>query len=199
MVQNFPGPYELRMSYSTGIATVFLTHTSRYNLDLTAVPTPGDSFTNINVKTRGGILTPDLATVVEAWLALVAPRHNILSTFGALELWSYAPLSFDATFVSAYSPTIVAGTSVTNAVVAGMETYTLRTTEGGILRLVGIETTVGTNAKIPYPTTTPSVDAIFDFVKGTSNWILGRDTSYPFAALNFLGGQNEKTFRQRFR
>lgn len=199
MVQNFPGPYELRLSYVTQVAAVPLTHTARYNLDLTAAPTPGDDFTNINVKTRGGISTPDLAAVVEAWLALLAPRHATATSFGVLELWAYAPLSFDATFVSAYSPTIVVGTNVTGIRVAGMETYTFRTTEGGILRLVGIETSVTTNDRIPYPTGTSSADDIFDFVKGLTNWILGRDTSYPFAALNFLGGQNEKTFRQRFR
>ena len=199
MVLNFPGPYELRLSYSTGIATVFLTHTARYNVDLTAAPNPGDLFSAINVKTRGGVSTPALDVVVEAWLALLAPRHNVLSTFGVVELWSFDPLSFDSTFISAYSPIVVLGTEVANATVAGMETYTFRTQEGGILRLVGIETTVGTNARIPYPTAIGSVDAIFDFVKSDVNWILGRDTSYPFAALNFLGGQNEKTFRQRFR
>ena len=199
MVQNFPGPYEIRLTYVTTVSGVPLGHTARYNLDLTAAPNPGDDFTNINVKTRGGIATPDLATAMEDWLGLLKVRHGTATTFGVIELWSYTPLTFDAIFISAYSPTIVAGTSVDLVVVSGMETYTLRTTEGGILRLVGIETTVGTNLRIPYPTTTASVDAIFDFVKGLTNWILGRDTSYPFAALNFLGGQNEKTFRQRFR
>jgi hypothetical protein len=199
MVQNFPGPYELRLSYTTVFTSVPLTHTARYNVDLTAVPTPGDSFTNINAKTRGGTATPDLATAMEAWLTLLAARHNTGAVFGVIELWSYVPLTFDAVFISAYSPTIVAGSSATAEKVAGQETYTLRTMEGGIMRLVGIETIVGTNDRVPYPTTTPSVDAIFDFVRGATNWMLARDTSYPFAALNFLGGQNEKTFRQRFR
>jgi len=199
MVQNFPGPYEIRLSYTTNFATTPLVHSARYNLDLTAAPTPGDDFTNINAKTRGGVATPDLAAAMEAWLALLAERHNVNTGFGAVELWAYAPLSFDATFISAYSPTIVAGSSATPLKETEMETYTFRTTEGGIMRLVGIETIIGTQNRIAYPTTTGSVDDIFDFVKGLTNWILARDTSYPFAALNFLGGQNEKTFRQRFR
>lgn len=199
MAKNFPGPYELRMRYTTLSGGVPLTHTARYNLDLTAVPTPGDDFTNINVLTRGGILTPDLAAVVEAWLALIAERHHTSTTFGALELWSYVPLSFDASFISTYGPTIVAGLSATTPVVAGMETFTFRTIEGGILRAVGIETIINTSVRTPYPTGNPDIDAIFDFVTSAANWILARDTSYPFASLNFLGGQNEKTFRQRFR
>ncbi len=199
MALNFPGPYELRLAYTTNVSAVPLVHTARYNLDLTAVASPGDVFANVNVLTRGGVSTPDLATAVEAWLALLAPRHNTNSAFGALELWKYTPLTFEAIFISAYNPTVVLGTSATPVVIAGQETYTLRTVEGGIMRLVGIETIIGTNDRIPYPTTTASVDAIFDFVKSSVNWILARDTSYPIAALNFLGGQNEKTFRQRFR
>lgn len=200
MVQNFPGPYELRVEYTTKIGGTPLIHTQRLNVDLTAVPTPGDDFTNINLKTRGGILTPDLATGVENWLGLIDARFNISTDFGIVELWAYVPLTFDATFISAYSPTIVAGTDAVNStIVAAQEVYTFRTVEGGVMRLTWIETTSLPTQPESFPTGTASINAIEQFIIGASNWVLARDTSYPFASMRFLGGQNEKTFRQRFR
>lgn len=199
MVDNFPGPYEVRLSYQTTSASINLEHTQRLNCDLTAVPTPGDDFTNINLLTRGGILTPDMAAAVEAWLALVAKRFFTTTVFGTVELWSYVPLTYDATFISAYSPVITAGTSLVATNPTMQEVMTFRTMEGGIMRIQLMEGVVTTNERSPYPTLNADIDAIFDFVKGTSNWVLARDTSYPFAALNHLGGQNEKLFRQRHR
>lgn len=199
MANNFPGPYEVRLSYQTTSAAVALDHTQRLNCDLTAIPTPGDDFSNINLKTRGGIATPDLAAAMEAWLALIAERFFTSTTFGTIELWSYTPLTYDATFISAYSPTIAAGLSVTVTNPMMQEVMTFRTQEGGIMRVQLMEGVIATNERSPYPTLNADIDAIFDFVKSSVNWILARDTSYPFAALNHLGGQNEKLFRQRFR
>jgi hypothetical protein len=199
MALNFPGPYELRLNYTTVHTGVTLEHTQRLNVDLTADPTPVDAFNNINAKTRGGIVTPDLAAAVEAWLALIAPRFHTSSAFGIVELWKYVPLTFDAQFISSYNPTVVAGTDTNPTVATQQETLTFRTLEGGILRIQLMESVANTNQREPYPTGDVDIDPIFVFVFGTSNWILGRDTSYPFSAINHLGGQNEKLFRARFR
>lgn len=200
MVANFPGPWELRFTYTTLVSAIPIEHTQRVNVDLTSTPLPGAAFNNINAKTRGGILTPDLAAAVEAWLTLAAERFEDVTTFGIVELWSYVPLTFDATFISAYSPVVVAGTDIVNATqVAGQEVYTFRTQEGGNMRLTWLETTAGFTPPQTPPVGNSKVDDIFAFVISAANWILARDTSYPFANLRFLGGQNEKTFRQRFR
>lgn len=199
MVQNFPGPYELRFSQTALALTTPLEHTQRMNIALTGDPTPGTSFTNINAITRGGVSTPDLAAVVEAWLTLIAPRFEDLTVFGAVELWKYEAQSFDASFISAYSPTKTAGDSPSPTQLAGQEIYTFRTLEGGIMRLNFMETVAVYSTPKPFPTGAPTQDAIFNFIIGTLNWALGRDTSYPFAGLRFLAGQNEKSFRQRYR
>lgn len=199
MVQNFPGPYELRLSYVVTITGVPLTHTARLNVDLTSAPTVGDAFNNINAKTRGGIATPDLAAVIEAWLELVKMIYKTTTTFGIVELWKYEPLSFDASFVSAYTPTISAGVDTDPTNTAGQEILTFRTQEGGILRLNFMETVFLTYGVQPYPIGAVRYDDIFEFVISSVNWVLARDTSYPFATLNRNMGQNEKTFRQRFR
>lgn len=199
MALNFPGPYELRIRYDTLHSGVTLIHQQRLNVDLTADPTPGDAFNNINAKTRGGIVTPDLAACVEAWFTLLRVRFHTTTTFGLVELWKYAPLTFDATFITSYNPVIVAGTSVNPTISTQQETLTFRTIEGGILRIQLMESVASTNQRQAYPTGDPNIDPIFVFVFGTTNWILARDTSYPFSAINHLGGQNEKLFRVRFR
>lgn len=199
MVANFPGPYELRFRYTTTpVGLPGIEHTARYNVQLTADPNPGDAFNNINAVTRGGISTPDLASAVEAWLTLLQPRFNTTTVFGQWELWRYQPLTFDATFVSSYNPTIVAGTGSSTAQ-AQQDIYTFRTVEGGIMKLNLLEGISVGYGRFPYPSGSASIDAIFNFVTGSTNWLLARDTSYPFSALNYLVGQNEKTFRQRFR
>jgi len=200
MVQNFPGPYELRIEYTTLIGAIPIIHTQRLNLDLTTIPNPGDDFTNINVVTRGGVATPVLSAVVDSWLFLVAGRFEDVTTFGIVELWKYTPLTFDAVFISAYTSVVTNGSDVTNpTVVATQEVYTFRTQEGGIMRLTWLETITAAAQPQTFPTGSATVDAIETFVVSSINWILARDTSYPFASLRFLGGQNEKTFRQRFR
>lgn len=199
MARNFPGPYELRFTYETDVSGITLNHTQRVSLDLVAPPSAGDAFNNINAITRGGSAQPDLAAACEAWLALIAERFAVGVVFGIIELWKYAPLTFDATFISSYNPTLVAGVATGSVVVTQQETYTFRTVEGGVMRLQLMESVFASNDKNAYPTGVAVVDAIFDFVKSDVNWVLARDTSYPFAALNHLGGQNEKLFRLRFR
>jgi hypothetical protein len=200
MVENFPGPHELRFSYTTLIGAIPLTHTQRLSLALTTDPNPGAAFNNINAITRGLSVEPDLAAVVEAWLTLIAPRFPEDAVFGIVELWKYEPGGYQASFISAYSPTKTTGDNAVNSSLpAAQEVLTFRTMEGGVMRVTWIETTSGSTQPLPYPTSITGVDEIFEFVIGLTNWILARDTSYPFAALRFLGGQNEKTFRQRWR
>ncbi len=199
MALNFPGPYELRFRYTSTSVSDPLDHTARYNVDLTTVPTVGDLFSTIDAKTRGGVATPDLATAIEAWLTLLQPRFTTTTTFGIWELWEITPLSFQSKFISSYNSTITAGTDVTGTTLGGQEIYTFRTLEGGIMRANLMETIASIGSTLPYPTGNTDINAIFDFVKGLTNWILARDTSYPTSALNFLPGNNEKIENIRFR
>lgn len=199
MVDNFPGPYELRFRYDTVVSAVTLQHQQRLNLALTADPNPGDAFNNIQAITRGGIATPDLQAACGAWLTLLAQRFHTSTTFGIVELWKYTPLTYLAQFISAYTPAVAAGVSTDPTTVAQQETFTSRTVEGGIHRIQLMESVATVQIRTAYPTLNADIDAIFDFVASSINWILARDTSYPFASLNHLGGQNEKLFRIRFR
>ncbi|MGH9993576.1 MAG: hypothetical protein ACREAZ_13270 [Nitrososphaera sp.] len=200
MVTNFPGPYEVRILYDTtptGQPRLF--HQQRLNVALVGTPAPGTPFSAITAVTRGGVSTPTLSAAVDAWLTLMQPIFHTTSGFGLVELWKYTPNSFEAQFISSYNSALIAGTSPSVSGVAQQDVYTFRTLEGGIMRINFMEGINRPYQKQLYPTLTGAIDAVFAFIIGTTNWILARDTSYPFAALHYLAGQNEKLFRIRFR
>lgn len=199
MVQNFPGPYELRFFYTTPESGLTLNHVQRLNLNLTTQPNVGDAFVNINAVTRGGVATPDLATVVEDWLTLIDDEFSTTVSFPNVELWEYTPLTFDAKFISAYSPTANAGVNAAPTIPAQQSIITFRTAEGGILKINLMETVRSAQQQQSFPTGTPSINAIATFVTGSTNWILARDTSYPISRLRWLPGRNEALFKKRFR
>lgn len=200
MAANFPGPYELRFTYTTVPAGLTaLPHTQRLNLDLTTTPTPGTAFADIDAKTKGGILTPDLASVVDAWHSLIDILHNDQTTLGITELWSYTPLSFQSVFISSYNSGITDGLTVAAAIPAQQDILTFRTLEGGTLKVNFMERPASPYGSFAYPTAVAVIDAVFDFVTSDASWILARDTSYINGNLNWLVGQNEKLFRTRYR
>ena len=201
MADNFPGPYQVRILYGSGDLSPGgnISHLASLNLDLTAVPSPGAAFTTINALTKGGVLTPQLDVAMEAWLTLIALMFENITDFGIVELWSFVPDTFNATFISAYTPVANIGTSVQPNLAASQAILTFRTNEGGILRLNFMEAVFPPAASQLYPTLNVGLDAIFDFTASDASWILGRDTSYINAPLRFLPGQNERLFKQRFR
>lgn len=193
MAVNFPGPYELRFNYQV----LDRQHQFRHSLSLSQAPNVGvDDFTTMQGVSRDGSLAT-LDNWCEALLAVVAPRFNSANTtFSNVELWSYSPLSFDASFIASYSPTTTPS-SGGGVAEASQCTYTFRTVEGGIFKLVLLDTIIATNEQLLYPTGIAPDDAIFDLiVDATASLALGRDTSYPFSAIKVSRGQNESVWRK---
>jgi hypothetical protein len=197
MAINFPGPYEIRLFYTCSSGNVIIEHQARYNLDLSATPTPGDAFSVLSAVTRDAVNVP-LDDAIDAWIVLIKGAFNSTTTFIRAELWAYEPNSFDASFISVYD-IAVAGTSGTATVAAQQSMLTFRTLEGGVLKLNFMESITPGQA-IDAPPYTPSQwEDVRAFVLSGSNWILGRDTSYPFAAIAHYPGTNEALFKKRFR
>lgn len=198
---NFPGPYEIRLYYTTtptGMPS--FQHIARYNINLTAAPSPGTTFNLLTVVPNGGAPTT-LQAYIDAWVLLVkaAMSSNANNTIDFAELWAYTPLSFEASFVSAYS-IAAAGTVGSAATPANEQIITYRTAEGGIMRQHFLEFAAqGTAVPDTPPFTSASFDAIRTFVTSVNNAWLGRDTSYPFATIAKYAGENEKLFKKRFR
>lgn len=201
MVQNFPGPYTLRFLYSSGDLNPGgdFSHGEELNLDLTAVPDAGSAFADIDAKTKGGILTPALNTLVEAWITLIAPFWQTITTFGNVELFKNVPLSHEADFISSYTPTANLGTGVGSNTPASQGIMTFRSLEGGILRLNFMEVIFPAAASSLLPVGNTALDAMEAFVISDASWILARDTSYINSGLRWLPGINERLFKKRYR
>lgn len=195
MALNFPGPYELRFSYTI----LSVDHTLRTSVTLNQVPVAGTSFAQIEALTPSGS-TPFLSAWVEDFLTELGKQFNTgATTFGVVELWSYAPLSLDATFVSSYSP-IAQPTSNSAYNLAQQTTYTWRTVEGGILKIVLLESVNDFTTLNTYPTPFTNPTAFMTLVSDpTASPIIARDTSRPFSPLKMSNGQNESVFRKRYR
>lgn len=194
MANNFPGPYEIEMFYTV---STFL-HIARYNCDLTSSPSPGTPMTSINFKTRGGVATPAIPTAMASWIALIDNIYNTAASFDSYNLWQYAPLTTERTFISSDTLGINgASASVTNK--NQQLTLTFRTVDGDGMRIVFLDSISTSEIRIPYVNLGVDLQLIMDFVDSDANWILARDTSYAIAKLSGIGGENEALFKRRNR
>ena len=190
---NFPGPYEIELKYTCSGEQ----HVQRLNCDVVGSPTPGTDPTTIDMNLRSGS-TIKVDAGVNAWTLLIDALFHTSVTFDDYTLWSYAPLTFDRTFIA----TATIGTNGVNAGAVNLsfqQILTFRTLEGGVMKLNFMESSATSIARLTYAASGPAVVAIFDFVNGTTNWILARDTSYPIAAIHSMGGENEALFKKRNR
>lgn len=192
-VLNYPGPYEIRLYYVVG----GITHSARYNVNLQDIPDPGDAFTTMNLVERGGGITP-ANTAVDAWVVLLKPLFHTGVTFTHAEMWKYEAESYNADFISAYNVN-VAGTSASVPVNAAQVVMTFRTVEGGVLKVNLMELSQSEGLPQTYTAMNATYKAIADFVVSVDNWLLGRDTSYPFAFMRMFPGTNEALARRRYR
>lgn len=199
MAINYPGPYELRMYYTCSVSGAVLNHVQKMNLDVDGEPDPGTAFADITPVRRIG-LTTDLETAVDDWVVLIRAAYpSTAFAISRFELWRIAPDSFDGTFISAYEIGL-AGVGAASVFPAGQYIMTFRTLEGGIMRVSFMEhiaTAIGITD--PPPLAQTGMQAIADFITSTSNYFLGRDTSYPIALRAGFPGQNEVLFKLRYR
>jgi hypothetical protein len=200
IVQNFPGPYEVRLYYTTAPSGLpAFTHQARYNVSLFGAVTPGLAFSAYDATPRAGALIP-LSTVVDNWVALMRPLIGSGggNTIDYAELWKYTPGTFQATFWGSYGIGL-AGTSGGAVVAASQLIQTYRTVEGGIMRINVMEGTLPA-AGIDGPPFSPAqTENVRGGIIGASNCWLGRDTSQPMAAIGQYVGQNEALFKKRYR
>lgn len=195
MAINFPGPYELRFFYEVdGLA-----HQHRHSLDVPVDPAPGTPFLNIESISRLGNPVQLDTWVDSVWTELAPIYNTTSSSFGIVELWKYTAGTFDAQFISAYN-SAVTPSSPTQHIPAQQATFTFRTIEGGIFKVQLMESVLAGNGVNTYPIGGANYDDIFElFTNGGLSPALGRDTSYPFAALRVSLGPNEAVWRKRYR
>lgn len=193
MASNFPGPYEVEIHYTSNSNS----HVQRLNCDVISTPNPGDAASTIDLKTRTGG-SVQLDTAVAAWVALIADNFQTTATFDNFTFWQIDPGTFDKTFITTESLSQI-GTGGGSSTPEHQVALTFRTIEGGSMRVVMLESQTTTNERKTYADSSIPIIAIMDFVVSGVNWILARDTSYPIAPLNSVGGQNEALFKKAYR
>lgn len=195
MAANYSGPYQLRFNYQP----LEVSRQFRIHMDVQTPPIAGQSFNTIEYKTRDGFGT-NLQSWVDNLLSDIAVGFNSgTTTFGQVELWKYTPNTEQAQFVSSYVPT-QAGTSPGANLANNQVTFTFRTLEGGIAKLVLLDTAFGfDDEQLLYPTGISGLDNIFDQLSAGDSPMLGKDTSPAFAPYQVSQGQNELLWRNRKR
>lgn len=195
MALNYPGPYEVRLNYTVNGEV----HQHRHSLDLDTAPVPGDLFSFLTGTTRDLTVTTLSAWVDAVWTVMADRFKGADCTFGTTELWKYTPLTFQSSFISSYQTTVVPVGIATTATLY-QETYSMRTIEGNIFKVVFMEAINPTEAQLLYPTASASINAVFDlFCNASASIALARDTSFPFSPLRYSPGQNEALWRKAHR
>ncbi len=200
MAVNFPGPQELRLNYRVGIDTpLALDHQLRLSFFTAAEPDPGTPFDEIMVVPRE-IANRSLNLVVDELVTLLQPFFTAAGgAFLNAECWLYTIGTFDAIWISAYDVSEV-GTGIVAAQLGGQSIYTFRTIEGGLFKVTVMESSQTQGPSVVYTDMAAAAQALVDFfVEDDESWFLGRDTTYPLLFLKLHPGQNERTFKRRYR
>jgi len=204
MAINFPGPYEIRVTYFPTVGgNQNIDHIQRLNVDLEGTPAQGDVFGNYNFNDKNGATGVDLATLIEDYLALFNDLYANTMDIITVDLWKYpTPESFDAVFWSQYAPTANVGTGATASELAGQDIYTFRSSEGGTMKLSLMENGNAPGTPKAYASLSVKSAALVDFILdgdgvNYSAPFLARDTSYPFAFIREFPGRNEALWKKR--
>lgn len=193
MVTNFPGPYEVRLRYTTD----GITHVTKLNCFVDGTPTPGTPSTSIDVVQRDASLL-NIETALTEYLAPLRDFFPTTATYDYAELWSYPPASTDGTFITGWVVGL-AGLNANPVSAASQQTLTYRTLEGNIYKQVLLEYSVGGNGQVTYASDSADWQEVVDYMLSDDSWVIGRDTSFPIAYIRRSAGQNEALFRRRFR
>lgn len=197
MTINYPGPYEIRVNYTTVASGLTRGHQMRLSLDMFTAADPGDAFSEWITLDKGGT-HPALDTVVDDLVLKLKVRFNASSTINDAELWQYTPGTFDAAFRSTYSIAVV-GTSGGATVADSQEIYTLRSVNGGNARLTLMETAAAAGPSLAYAACAASVKDVFDRLTIQASPFIARDNGFLFTALKWHPGINEALFKDRYR
>jgi hypothetical protein len=196
-VANFPGPYEVRVIYSTAAGGITRFHELRLSMDMSNPADPGDAFDQWTTLSRLGA-TPQLDTWVDALVVLLQPIYHTSTDFISAELWEYSPASFDAEFRSSYVIGEV-GTNASAAVIAGQAILTFRSLNGSHARINLMESSQAIGPTQSYPTSVGVINNLFDFIVAQASPVIARDNGYLFNALKMHPGQNEALFKAHYR
>jgi hypothetical protein len=198
MPENLPGPYEIEFTL-TGWTTPTREHVFRVSVAALGSPAFGTLPTAIDIQKMGGS-TAKLNVVANQMWEFLRLFWNTTITCTGYQLWKYVPGTLGKDFVSTGAVTNPAASGAVGEI-AGQLTQTYRSANGGIMKLVLLETNQTGNAKV---TLVPNVagtasQRLAAYIMSADNVVLARDDAYPVNSLRDSRGQNERIWRLIFR
>lgn len=193
-MSNLPGPYEIEFSLD-GWTSPNRQHVIRHSVAVVGSPTAGTLPTAIDVQKMGGGTAKLNVVANQIWEFYRLFWNNTILCSG-YQLWKYVPGTLGKDFISTGTVTNPAA-SGGGGINAAQLTQTYRSANGGILKLVLLETNQSGDARItlvPNAAGTPS-QKLAAYVMSADNVILARDDAYPVNPLRDSRGQNEKIWR----
>jgi hypothetical protein len=199
MAENLPGPYEIEYELQ-GWVSPARSHVLRFFVAAVGSPAPGSLPTAVDIQKMGGATAKLNVVANQIWGFIRTIYHTSISAVG-YTLWRYVPGTLAKDFISAGALTTPAGTSGSPTTIAGQITLTFRSANGGVLKIVMLETVLGGDARITLIPNPVGIQAplIASYVLSADNVLLARDDAFPVAAMRDSRGQNERIWRDVFR
>lgn len=130
-------------------------------------------------------------TDITAYVTVLKANMHTSSTFTFAELWTKDTPEADPVF-RATAALNIAGTNATAVQAFSQLAYTWRTADGGLLRTYQMEWAAGTSIDFElYPPYSGASLAIFNYLKGDSAVVFGRDNSRVIAGVRVLSKTND--------
>lgn len=191
--------YEVRIPYTIDGLTHRMSLAYRPDASVVGYDVPGTDVTTLKCIT-GTNTSSFVVFETELFLSLIEGFYDAGTAISSFEVWYYDGVTSDATFITAAQVTFL-GTNASPHVDANQTTWTYRTTTGRIKKFVFLETSQIGNAIVPQSDATlgPEAEAFRNNVIKSPTPFIDREGGYPIAALNRATGQNEATWRKRFR
>lgn len=194
MAINYPGPNTLKLFYSVDGKQ----HSQRINCEISGTPVPGTSTSTMTLVTKSGG-TIDLDTAVDDYLNSVRGIYNTSVGWSEMLVQSWDGQGGSPTFLTSRSLNVV-GSASAPANLAHQATVTFRTAEGNDMRLQFMESSLTGRTRVPVSQAgIPGIAQILAAQTGDDGWMLGQDTSYLIAGMNWSQTENEKLAKDRFR
>jgi len=197
-VSNYPGPYELRLFYTTNEPVVIADHVLRLSFRVAGDPEPGTPFDAIQTLNKSGSPSNPVSAVLLDLLTFVRPFYLPAVDFVRAEVWKYPPQSFDALFISAQNVG-TGGNGTGTTTIAGQLIFTFRTSLGGVMKVDLRGTTVTPREKLSFPTAFSSFNNLAGYFLAAGTPFIGRDNGVPIAPMFALAGQNERAWKRVYR
>lgn len=189
MATNDLSPAFIKLRYAVSSRV----HYATYQVEPEGVPVPG---VEPQVRRKDG--TPTLmSTAVVAWVNVIKASFFTSSDFQSAEMWYKATPTGDPIFIYSISLGTV-GSSVTATRVSGQYTQTFRTVGGSVMRIMLMEPAAAlTDAVDSFPYSAGTNKNISDFILGATNWIKGRDDTWPVTGMRTILKTND-ALRKKF-